>query len=565
MPIPEDILSKAIAQQEVDRLKAVAKREKLDRRRQPYTAYYGTDSATGQVRVKPQGSNGVLGVRSLSNVQPSMGQYGRGFGVGFDAGNVRKPIEDLRPPKTIDVKFVATGVLEGKFCVWIGGDRPTPTQIFQFDHALEEFVGLYMQNTGSKKNQWTCGVKTKIRTEVNLHKIYTLFGDGRTDWSLTDRRCEALQYLGEGFWTGLASPALSIANISTPPFPTVQPPILAGDPSQDLINTADSLSSGIEPPNLLAWNFTGELTETYTVNSRRFYQGVGSSGPIPWGQEFGSYSKELTSQLPSFSAFNGEIKTEDIGSYYHFFVKRWNVGPLEKSLGNTFLAQDGQNLVIPDRATLTLFNGFDPFTFYLPAIAPEYTFHLKTTVAVAPNILKPFEVTNTDAHSVEATGVISFASIIFGQYAFYNTGNSTLFVRPVAAGQPAPLNSDKAYLDASYVTGPTMMIKPDGSEITVIAPPYYGFQSWRSTSAANHPLFRSFQVDFASLPYPPSEFRYNTFLTQRVRLELTEYLPVDTADGVDYTTGQNETKKFIMPYAMRLPEGTTEPQIRGFN
>jgi hypothetical protein len=132
---PEDILSDAIAQQERDRLKAVAKREKLDRRRQPYTAYYGTDSATGQVRVKPLGAKGVLRVQGLSNVQPSMGQYGRGFGVGFDAGIVRKPETEVRR-QLIDTIAQVYFVLEGAYVVaYFVGDKTSLKEIHRSDSA----------------------------------------------------------------------------------------------------------------------------------------------------------------------------------------------------------------------------------------------------------------------------------------------------------------------------------------------------------------------------------------------------------------------------------------------
>jgi hypothetical protein len=137
---PENILSEAIAQQERDRLKAVAKREKIDRRRQPYTAYYGTDSATGQVRVKPLGSAGVLGVRSVSNSQPSMGQFGRGFGVGFDAGIVRKPKIEVFSRTTYPFKTLLGTDL---FQLFLGGDR-LPLELAQASALPKKYQLLNM-------------------------------------------------------------------------------------------------------------------------------------------------------------------------------------------------------------------------------------------------------------------------------------------------------------------------------------------------------------------------------------------------------------------------------------
>lgn len=195
-------MSEAIAQQERDRLKALAKREKLDRRKTPYTAYYGTDSDTGQVRVKPLGSNGVVGVRSLSNAQPSMGQYGRGGAIGFDAGNVRRLKEPIFPSRRGNIKVCLKVFLEnGDIQYWLGGDRPQPKLIYTVASNSEAVLEAEFEATGPNKNNWIFAIKTELN---GVPRLRTFSGDGAPIDSGVNPLVSALVYKGAKFWASEA-------------------------------------------------------------------------------------------------------------------------------------------------------------------------------------------------------------------------------------------------------------------------------------------------------------------------------------------------------------------------
>jgi hypothetical protein len=218
MPTPEEILPEALAQQERDRLKALAKREKLDRRRQPYSAYYGTDGATGQARVKPLGSEGVLEVRSLSNSQPSMGQYGRGFGVGFDAGNVHKPeIEIFAKPKGDVAVLARLRVADGTWQVWLGGDRKNPLLIAD---RLPSRPFATLELLGSGKDDWMVSLKYGQGSQSTIGMRYGTQNSAlnREDWTITGSLVSRLGYMGGGFWCTSEPIAYSIDHYETTEF-----------------------------------------------------------------------------------------------------------------------------------------------------------------------------------------------------------------------------------------------------------------------------------------------------------------------------------------------------------
>jgi hypothetical protein len=156
----------------------------------------GQDNNTGQPLVRAIGGAAVP-MRSLSSVQPEVGQQGRSDGRGFDSGGRIQPDRRRRSSDSGDVTVLVSRTVNGQTELWLGGDR-SPVKIATIPSTSVEIAELEL--TGPSKNNWIVSVKYN-----NSQTAQLISGDGN-DWIVTDPRIKSLSYLGNGFWGQTAAP-----------------------------------------------------------------------------------------------------------------------------------------------------------------------------------------------------------------------------------------------------------------------------------------------------------------------------------------------------------------------
>jgi hypothetical protein len=266
--------------------------------------YEGRDPVTGKVRTQ-------LGVvRSLSNVQPEMGQSGIGVG-GFDVGSRRsQPV--IKPSVMADIKILATCVSNGRRRVYLGGDRPSTREIL--DVAVSEQIGqVVFQYKGAGIGDWTLGIGTY--DSGGNYRIYTVFGDGTPTWSIQDQKTQGLVYYGEGFWSALLRPPLELkdenyANEQFLDYQGTQVKAFVITPDGPGSAAAVTVDSGFVA-NLSFWEFTGTKTRTYETSATREIDG---NGTVLIGRDIQARTRVIETQCPTFRAYDGAL-TYNFGSY----------------------------------------------------------------------------------------------------------------------------------------------------------------------------------------------------------------------------------------------------------
>jgi hypothetical protein len=234
--------------------------------------YEGRDSVTGKVKTQ------LGAVRSLSNVQPEMGQVGIGVG-GFDVGSRRSPRDLVKRVVRGDVKLVATvdrGITRE---YWLGGDRKTPILIASVTKA--EIVDAHFESTGAELDQWLFAVRTKVGTAYRV-RLFTNTGAMQDSTSVKNGY---LQYKGAGFWV---SPVLE-----SPPF--VYTSSSTGSSTQ-IGGFVTNYISGSVFGGSISWaypyiEFQGGRTDGATISSTTSTVVPNTTGDFDWGQQGQSSSQ----------------------------------------------------------------------------------------------------------------------------------------------------------------------------------------------------------------------------------------------------------------------------------
>jgi hypothetical protein len=163
----------------------------------------GQDNNTGQPLVRAIGGAAVP-MRSLSSVQPEVGQQGRSDGRGFDVGTRASSSQRSRPvTTTANLKIFLSTTVGGLKKYWIGGDRSVPRMIAEIDLAVEKEVSVFGESTGLTQRDWVFGLKTiKEGALPQPYRLRTIYGGGLSYDSGWAQIYESQQYVGGGFWYG---------------------------------------------------------------------------------------------------------------------------------------------------------------------------------------------------------------------------------------------------------------------------------------------------------------------------------------------------------------------------
>jgi hypothetical protein len=280
------------------RLRQIAERKKLQDRLTPTTFYLG-QSDDGRALVKTVGGS-ITPLKTIGNVQPSMGAVGRAAGGGFDPGSTVSPVVSKKRTAKGEVAVLVRQVEGDRQRFWIGGDRSTPTQVVDLPVSAGS-VSATLELTGAGKADWIVSLKYGTTAQV-------IYGSGEGSWTVTDPRVPLMNYRGDGFWNSGAILTALLGSFTTTedaPFATMdglqeQLGAVGGSTCYSgveglstvavaycenyFISEPTSLSrtgydrrSGIVNPNP-ALPFSGTNTYDYTQNTNAFYEGT-ASGP----------------------------------------------------------------------------------------------------------------------------------------------------------------------------------------------------------------------------------------------------------------------------------------------
>jgi hypothetical protein len=188
-------IQRALFDNNTSRLKQIADRKNLEDRLTPTASYLG-QSDDGRSLTKSVGGS-IVPLRTIGNVQPSMGAVGRAAGGGFDPGVRIQPDQRRRRSSDDgDVTILAARIVGGTTELWLGGDR-RPEKIATI--ASTSFNAIDLELTGPLKTDWLVAIRHNNTT------AQILTGNG-TNWTVTDPRVGLLSYLGNGFWAQRIDP-----------------------------------------------------------------------------------------------------------------------------------------------------------------------------------------------------------------------------------------------------------------------------------------------------------------------------------------------------------------------
>ena len=187
-PIDKVKIFNSLEESNAARLQKLVDRQAIAKKQTPSSVYVG-QSEDGRSLVKPVGG-AIVPLRTIGNIQPSMGEIVRAAAGSADAGTNILRQSSRRPSRVGEVTVLVSRVVAGQTELWLGGDRPA-IQIATIPST--SIQSLNLERTGPSKSDWLVAIKYNSTAKM-------ISGNGSHDWEVTDGRVGVVNYLGNGFW-----------------------------------------------------------------------------------------------------------------------------------------------------------------------------------------------------------------------------------------------------------------------------------------------------------------------------------------------------------------------------
>jgi hypothetical protein len=185
-----------------DRLQKIVDRKTNEKKQTPSTFYAGhNDDGRALVRTV---DGAIAPLKLIGNVQPSMGGRGRSAGGGFDPGVTNRPTDSKRKSGYGVIKVFFSIKRNGSNIIeyWLGGDRPSPLKIVEYDETITQVVTVHAQATGSGKDNWIFTINTGPKANPNsAHTVSTFSGESGKAWVATTPKAKYVGWVGLDFWS----------------------------------------------------------------------------------------------------------------------------------------------------------------------------------------------------------------------------------------------------------------------------------------------------------------------------------------------------------------------------
>jgi hypothetical protein len=365
----------ALSDNNTYRLRQLAERKKLQDRLTP-TAFYLGQSDDGRSLVKPLGG-AITPLKTIGNVQPSVGQAGRAGGGAFDAGARTNPQQPKR--RLVGGDCAATGLIFHRQSKPFGG-------------VSVEYEWYYVAPSGTKTliHRLTIPATLNIagETVTAQNVFYEFLFTGEYGFLVKARKGVEHSFTGSGLFFSNQGTTLVIS--SSDPYDSNEPGIYSAGsgafrdrewiydiPSLVLISYRECYyySSSIAfGSNFAEWRF---ISGDFSLYSSAYYGGgnripftlIPSSPFVPWRLELPTSPFASLSATPIMSVADKELWYFTQPAPPPFFVDRqykYNGIDLKKSDGSSFIGNNAFASSLPFGRTNIVESGDDLFIYSFP-------------------------------------------------------------------------------------------------------------------------------------------------------------------------------------------------------